>query len=319
MVRMRELAQLAWKTYRMGGAKTLLNLTLSYLETRWLLLYHGVLDLGRGIQRDVAAIKIVAKQAGDESSLEMLRYLVPQLNRMGTIHTPNVVVPNYLFHAFSLARPILSRGRLRLARMDEELIPPDVFVCNRSMVKQVSCIYSDHIRTLEVVFENGTYVIMATPSLFAPTNSNFPMSSEYYVQAISCNQTEQHLAHIRRHGFEFVIRSGTMDEVIIDEVRDEYVSRLQEDGFFGQNVVDLGAHIGAFSIQVTQFLSRTTAKVISVEPSPYNHELLQENLRLNQLEHIVDLRRVAVSARYNVSGPVGQKLREKGVGRTRGF
>ncbi len=36
-------------------------------------------------------------------------------------------------------------------------------------------------------------------------------------------------------------------------------------------------------------------------------------------EYHFDAIRFGVSCNYNVSGPVGQKLREKGVGRTRGF
>ena len=284
----RDLAQRAYRTFRIGGSKTFLSKMLSFLETRWLLVYHRALAaLPLHNSRDLAAIRIVKKQSGDEDSLRMLEYLVPQLNRIKTIDTPTVVLPNYLFFAFSLAGPIIAKGRLRLIRMDQKPISPDVFVCNRSMMKQVSPTYADLIKTFEVVFENNTYVVMATPSLLAPSNSNCPMSSEQYVRVISSNQTGCSLARIRKYGLTFVIRNGTVDEGIIDEVNDEYIRKLQEDRFFGQNVIDLGAHIGAFSLQVTRFLKEEDAKVISVEPSPYNYELLRENIRLNHLQHIV--------------------------------
>lgn len=77
---------------------------------------------------------------------------------------------------------------------------------------------------------------------------------------------------------------GTFDVGIIQEVAyDPFyaMSRL----FLDENsvVIDVGAHIGAFTI----FAAARGARVIALEPVSENFQLLEENIRLNQLEGAV--------------------------------
>lgn len=84
--------------------------------------------------------------------------------------------------------------------------------------------------------------------------------------------------------WKFRIREGTFDIGIIQEVAyDPFyaISRF----LIGEKdvVIDVGAHIGAFSI----FAAARGAKVIALEPVQENFELLEENLRLNHLQDVI--------------------------------
>ncbi len=54
----------------------------------------------------------------------------------------------------------------------------------------------------------------------------------------------------------------------------------------GDNIIDIGAHIGTFSIPFSQF-ANSKGKVFSFEGSPNNFELLQKNINNNQLQTII--------------------------------
>lgn len=80
------------------------------------------------------------------------------------------------------------------------------------------------------------------------------------------------------------MREGTFDVGIIQEVAyDPFyaMSRLLING--NSVVIDVGAHIGAFSL----FAAARGARVIALEPVQENFQLLKENLRLNHLEGAV--------------------------------
>lgn len=62
----------------------------------------------------------------------------------------------------------------------------------------------------------------------------------------------------------------------------QYLESLKQDDVF----VDVGAHIGLYSIYVARFKA---CKVIAIEPHPENYKLLVSNMRLNNLENIIAL------------------------------
>lgn len=85
-----------------------------------------------------------------------------------------------------------------------------------------------------------------------------------------------------RDGTSFQARGGTMDRVVLNEV---WLRRIySQPGFeIGKDdiVVDIGAHIGFFSVLAAQRAKR----VLSFEPNPDNFDLLTENLKRNGLEN----------------------------------
>jgi len=89
-----------------------------------------------------------------------------------------------------------------------------------------------------------------------------------------------------RNGVSYAARTGTLDLGIVNEiwVHQHYVPKgfeIRE----GDVVVDMGAHIGIFSV----FASRLAGKgrVYSFEPTPENFELLEHNIKLNRADNIL--------------------------------
>lgn len=64
----------------------------------------------------------------------------------------------------------------------------------------------------------------------------------------------------------------------------------------GDTVIDIGAHMGLFSVWAASFAG-PTGKVFSFEPTPSTFKLLQRTIRLNKFENIVTPVNAAVSAK----------------------
>lgn len=78
--------------------------------------------------------------------------------------------------------------------------------------------------------------------------------------------------------WKFRVREGTFDTGIIQEVAyDPFYAMSCL--FIGEDsvVIDVGAHIGAFSV----LAAARGARVVALEPVQENFQLLEENLRLN--------------------------------------
>jgi len=82
------------------------------------------------------------------------------------------------------------------------------------------------------------------------------------------------------------IKSGAEDYLL-----DLFVESIPEGG----TVVDVGAHIGLFTLLAARAVG-PGGRVIAIEPNPQTRSLLQENLVLNGLEERVTVLGVAVSA-----------------------
>lgn len=77
----------------------------------------------------------------------------------------------------------------------------------------------------------------------------------------------------------FDLRPNTSDSVAVREVWQQGAYRLERAHVEGGLVVDVGAHVGAFSILA---LSLGAKHVLAVEPNPENREGLSANLDLNR-------------------------------------
>jgi FkbM family methyltransferase len=64
----------------------------------------------------------------------------------------------------------------------------------------------------------------------------------------------------------------------------------------GATVLDLGAHIGLFSVQLARSVG-PSGRVISFEPAPQTAAVLRETIRYNSVESVVTVRQTAVAGR----------------------
>ena len=88
---------------------------------------------------------------------------------------------------------------------------------------------------------------------------------------------------IHRGGLRVKVRPNTDDLRI---VKSNFVKKNYTKGFVpitkDSIVVDVGAHIGSFSISV----ARSAYKVLAFEPEPTNYQMLKKNMELNRLENM---------------------------------
>jgi FkbM family methyltransferase len=88
-----------------------------------------------------------------------------------------------------------------------------------------------------------------------------------------------------RNNIKFKARAGKREEDIINDI---WVSRtytpVGDEIREGDTVIDIGAHIGAFSVLAATRDRDVT--VYSYEPLPDNFNLLKENIELNHLENV---------------------------------
>ena len=83
-------------------------------------------------------------------------------------------------------------------------------------------------------------------------------------------------------GIRLFVRSPGGDKGIVNEifVHKEYTHEIGENDI----IVDIGAHIGAFSVVAGKKASK--GKVFSYEPEPSNFQQLKKNVELNNLQNV---------------------------------
>ncbi len=91
------------------------------------------------------------------------------------------------------------------------------------------------------------------------------------------------MIHVLRNNARYLIRAkvddmGKIDAIYIFKEYDEHLDRIKDDSI----VIDIGAHIGVFSIRVA--LLAKNVRVYSYEPFYENFALLSANIALNDLE-----------------------------------
>ena len=59
-------------------------------------------------------------------------------------------------------------------------------------------------------------------------------------------------------------------------------------------VMDIGAHIGEYTLLAAKIVGES-GRVYAFEPDPRNYELLKQNIRLNRMDHVVELLNYALS------------------------
>ncbi|MGF6660336.1 FkbM family methyltransferase [Paraburkholderia atlantica] len=285
-------------SYKSGGARNLLRRGFSYIDTRARLKLFSAAPPFLGKLKNDSAVKILARQAGDEQSIEMLMWLVPNLNSLNPDDRLTIAVPNYWKKVFGMVRPLLLNGRLELCPVGEYSPQVSLMVVNRAMLNQLPPQYAETIAQMQVPFANSAYIVIADRSLRLSTVPN-PESARQLAEQVANNKAPGDVVIVSKYGFQFAVRTGTMDEGIVDEVRFEYLDQLSGIDFQGTTVLDLGGHIGSFSVQISALLKQPM-QIIIVEPAPRNAQLIRNNIELNQLQSSIELREMAVSSESGV-------------------
>ena len=106
----------------------------------------------------------------------------------------------------------------------------------------------------------------------------------------STAQTEQHTISDNDAQLKFMVRPSTDDRDIVGEVLNgEYYRRALSSLGPGSAVIDVGAHIGTFTVAS----GARGARVLALEPIPANYQLLCANVAANDLGSTVEALQVA--------------------------
>jgi len=114
--------------------------------------------------------------------------------------------------------------------------------------------------------------------------------------------------HVPKYGYEFYCRLNKDDFKLMALHEDEILDQF--DPKPGDTVVDVGAHIGLYSLIAAKRVG-PSGKVIAIEPDPENCNLLHRNIELNKLTNVTILERAAFSS--------NSKLKLYLPGKERGF
>ena len=89
-----------------------------------------------------------------------------------------------------------------------------------------------------------------------------------------------------KSGMKIKIRTNSTDLMALTNVWMINEYNIDDYGITeNDTVIDIGAHIGLFSLRVSNFC--TKGKIFSYEPIKDNFECLISNIKLNQLEHVL--------------------------------
>jgi FkbM family methyltransferase len=97
---------------------------------------------------------------------------------------------------------------------------------------------------------------------------------------------------VPKYNYEFYCRVNKDDFKIMTIHEDEIIEHFTPKQ--GDIVVDIGAHIGLYTIISSKRVG-TNGKVIAIEADPGNFEMLNRNIKLNQLTNVIALNYAAYS------------------------
>jgi len=97
---------------------------------------------------------------------------------------------------------------------------------------------------------------------------------------------------VPKYDYKFYCRINREDLVFMTNHEDDIIEHFTPKQ--GDIVVDIGAHMGRYTIISSKRVS-INGKVVAIEANPGNFELLNRNIRLNQLPNIVSLNHAVYS------------------------
>jgi FkbM family methyltransferase len=102
---------------------------------------------------------------------------------------------------------------------------------------------------------------------------------------------------VPKYNYEFYCRINKDDFIVMTRHEDVIIEHFCPKE--GDTVVDVGAHIGRYTIIASKRVG-PTGKVIAIEADPSNFEILNRNIELNQLSNVTTLNYAAFSKKAKI-------------------
>ena len=90
----------------------------------------------------------------------------------------------------------------------------------------------------------------------------------------------EEVIYVLRNGLNFIARTKALDRWVIFEMFSENPYSMISPKV-GDIVVDIGAHIGTFSLWACKMM-KGKGRIYAYEPDPYNFQLLKKNIQINK-------------------------------------
>jgi FkbM family methyltransferase len=241
-----------------------------------------------------SARNILAMQSADVGSLALFDFWLPKI--VNSRKPFLAVVPNHLGPAFrNIASFVDPKSRfLTYQQANESSLKPDWVMLQQGMIGLIHPTLGLRIQELRLVHSfAGFSLYSAAADLPEALN---PAQRQSLLDELTRVITGEERGIIERHGFKYSVRLKSMDPMIVDEVRSEYIDWLWPEMQALRGILDIGAQIGSFSTQISPHLA-PDAKIYSIEPEPENFRLLSENIQLNGLAEKVFPVQAALSDR----------------------
>src|ERR671922_680338 len=112
---------------------------------------------------------------------------------------------------------------------------------------------------------------------------DFPTFTYKLLKKIGLDKVLLLLIDMPKQGYKFFCRINRDDFLFMTNHENEIMEYFIPNG--GETVVDVGAHIGLYSLIAAKRVG-TSGKVIAIEPDPENFKILKKNILLNQLTNV---------------------------------
>jgi FkbM family methyltransferase len=198
----------------------------------------------------------------------------------------SILVPDHLVPVFRYFSVLMTRQSRLMACADVlagGALTVDVVVIGRTTVGPLASWLLQHGGSFRSVLENSGYVILARSG--STIASLLPISDRTAWDAIpDLGAFAQE--RIESHGVAFSVRPFTADHLILAETWETYMAWLAEAGIVeARTALDLGAHIGGFSLHLARV--RSPVAIYAVEANPDNFRLFEHNVAANHAGHII--------------------------------
>ena len=203
-----------------------------------------------------------------------------------------MLIPDDMEKAFHFIGPYFNGLKaVPISRCDG--CQPDLLFVKTQFLYQLASFIKKKRNTHFIHFKNHEWILISS------RDNGRPLVEDEDVQAV-VNNARNCLVE-GAFASKFHVRPGTNDSQVVEEVRTEYFPVLQrwmDEGVFGDkplHAVDLGGHIGSFSIQLGCLLG-DRVKIHTYEPEPGNFEQIRKNIGLNGIDNVISYNE-AVSAK----------------------
>lgn len=238
------------------------------------------------------SLQVLARQSSDMPSREAYTHFLSLIGNRPLKNIP-ILIPDDMYKAFSFIRKqIGSPVLLRLSDCDDTSKTPKIFLLRKDFLFRAQFLLKNIHTKFYKHFENSAWLLLSDGTL--------PDGEPYSMEALelACSDASKNTVS----GFGntiFSVRTGTNDYQIVNEVALCYLPDVRQwlssqDLNTHLRVIDLGGHIGSFSLQVNALLAGR-CDIHVYEPEPSNFEQIKINITNNHTDNIKPFNRAVSS------------------------